>query len=456
MSSTIKRVIALASVASLAAGLTACTPGGNQPAPASSQAPAPSSSGPAEKFDPAKAGDVTLKLWDWWSMTEGDWITSLAKQFEAKYPNIKIERSQVDWGQLTSTLNLKITEPDGPDIATANNGWQSLGTLAKAGSIVNLDSYSAQYGWDKLIPSTIAQQNQFTTDGKGIGSGSLFGTPVARVQPIGLYYNVSKLQKLGIKPPTSLDELQAALQKAKDAGEIPLAYNSLDGSTAPLLGVQALNGTAASINSFVWDDPSVTADATGMTQAAQIVKDWNDKGFFTPKHEGIDYQTAVANYVSGKGVFRFEYQGSLGLKKEQQGDFGYIQLPNVNGGVVGVGSSPASMVISSKCKNPDVAAAFLDFLMSSEAAQASVDHGLIPLLHEDVTVPDDLPLFKMEVTEIAKIGADDGYVPYFDWSSPTMLDTLSQQLQLLYAGKATPESLVKAIDADRQAFLSQQ
>ncbi|MEA5054553.1 MAG: hypothetical protein VB093_14035, partial [Propionicimonas sp.] len=106
--------------------------------------------------------------------------------------------------------------------------------------------------------------------------------------------------------------------------------------------------------------------------------------------------------------------------------------------------------------NPDVAAAFLDFLMSKDAAQTAVDKGFSPLLHEDVTVPEGMPLFQMEISEIAKIGADNGYVPYFDWSSPTMLDTVSQQLQMLYADKATPEALVTAIDADRDAFLAQQ
>jgi raffinose/stachyose/melibiose transport system substrate-binding protein len=447
------RALALTSVAALVGSLAACTPGGNEPAPATSAAPTAASS---STFDPAKAGNVTLKLWDFWGTTEGEWITSLVKQFRDKYPNITIKRTQVDWGQLTSTLNLKITEPDGPDIATANNGWQSLGTLAKAGSIVNLDNYSTQYEWNKLIPSTIAQQNQFTPDGKTIGSGSLFGTPVARVQPIGVYYNVEKLTKLGITAPTTLDEFVAALQKAKDAGEIPIAYNSQDGGTAVLLALQAIYGTAGSINSFVWGDPAVKADATGLTKAAQTVKDWNDKGYFTPHHEGIDYQTSVANFTSGKGVFRFEYQGSLGLKPEQQGDFGYIQLPSVAGPVVGVGASPASMVISSKCKNPEVAAAFLNFLMSKDAAQTSVDKGFIPLLHSDVTIPADKPLLNMEVTQIAKIGADNGYVPYFDWASSSMLDTLTQQLQMMYAGKSTPENLVKAVDTDRDAFLAQQ
>jgi len=445
------RALTLSAVAALSLGLAACTPGGNTVNPTGA-APTVGTT----PFDPAAAGNVTLTLWDFWGATEGTWVQQVIKDFEAKYPNITINRTQVDWGQLTSTLNLKITEPDGPDIATANNGWSSLGAMAKAGSILNLDGYAQQYGWNTLIPSTIAQQNEFTTDGKTIGSGSLFGTPVARVQPIGVYYNVAKLAQLGITPPTNLDQLQTALQKVKDAGEIPLAYGTQDGGTSTLLGLQALYGSVDSINKFVWDDPSVPASQTGMAEAAQVVKDWADKGYYTPGYDGIDYQTAVANFDAGKGVFRFEYQGSLGLTDAQQSTFGYIQLANSSGQVVGVGASPASMVIASKCQHPDVAAAFLDFLMSQPAAQAAVDNGLVPLLHSDVTVPANMPLFQMEVTQIAAIGGDNGYMPYFDWSSPTMLDTLNAQLQMLLAGKTTPDKLVQAIDTDRTTFLSQQ
>ena len=426
-------------------------------APGPSAGPTPtqgSTSGVAT--DVAAAGDVTLKLTDFWGGAEGEWIDDLIKQFETTYPNVTIDRTQQDWGQLTSTLNLQMSGNDGPDIATANNGWQSLGTLAKGHLVLNLDPYAQAYGWGDIIPDTIARQNEFTTDFSQIGTGSLFSTPVARVSMIGIYYNTAKLQQLGIQPPTTLDEFEAAAAKAKDAGEIPIAYGSQDSPTAVLLAVQALYASAQKINDFTFDESSVTADQVGLKEAAQTVKKWNDAGWFTPSHEGIDYQTAVANFVGGQGVFRFEYTGSLGLTADQQGQFGYIQLPQASGdGTVGVGAAPAAMVISSKCAHPDVAAAFLDFLMSKDAAQASVDHQMIPLLSDDVTVPDTMATLKTEAAGAAAIGKSDGFVPYFDWTSPTMLDTLVQQMQLLYAGKATPDDLVKAVDADRNAFLAQ-
>ena len=44
-----------------------------------------------------------------------------------------------------------------------------------------------------------------------------------------MYYNKSKLSDLGLQPPKTLDEFEAALAKAKRAGEIPIQFGDLDG-----------------------------------------------------------------------------------------------------------------------------------------------------------------------------------------------------------------------------------
>ncbi len=449
--SGMRRTAVVGALAVLALGASAaCTPGGSSGSSTTAAS--------AVSTDVAGAGDVTLKVSDFWGSAEGDWMASLIDGFQKKYPNVTIDRTKEDWSQLITTLNLQLTDADGPCIASANNGWGSLGTLAKGGLVRNLDPYAKAYGWDTLIPQTIARQNEFTTDFTTIGSGSLFATPVARVSMIGLYYDVDKLKALGITPPTTLAELEAAAAKAKAAGEIPFAYGSQDGGTAILLGLQALYGSAGSINDYVYGSTSVTAKDTGLLDAANELTSWADKGWLTPGFEGIDYNTAVANFVGGQGVFRWEYTGSLGLSAEQQSHFGYIQLPQVTdpSTTVGVGAAPGAMVISSRCEHPDVAAAFLDYLMSAQSAQTAVDHGMIPLLHSDVTVPASMGTLTTEAAGAAAVGKSDGFVPYFDWSSTTMLDTLTAQMQQMYAGKTTPEQLVAAVDADRTAGLAGQ
>ncbi|MDQ7877072.1 extracellular solute-binding protein [Microbacterium sp. QXD-8] len=438
------RAAATAAIGSIAVlAMAACAPGGSS---AGNTAPTEVSD------DVAAAGDVTLKLSDFF---QGDWIVQMIEQFEEKYPNVTIERTQEDWGQLTSTLNLQLQDNGGPDIASANNGWSSLGTLAEGGLVVNLDPYAELYGWDDLVPTTIARQNQFTEDFDTIGEGSWFASPIASASLIGIYYNADKLKELGIEVPTTLEEVEAAAKKVKAAGQVPFSYSGLDGNTAALLGLQTLYGSESDINDFVYGSTDVTAADTGLTEAATTLEEWNEAGWLTPNFEGIDYQTSLANFIDGDAAFRWDYTGSLGLTGDRLNDFGYIQLPQADADTtVGVGASAGAMIISSKSENPDVAAAFLDFLMSQDASQAAVDLGLVPMLNE-VEIPDVLSQTG-EATATATLDSDDGYVPYFDWASPTMLDILTQNTQLLLAGKTTPEEFTKAVDADRDTFLAEQ
>lgn len=435
-------VAAMGSAALLAT--TACAPGGGGTA----------SSGPSDVSDDvAGAGEVTLKLSDFWGSAEEEWIVELIEQFEEKYPNVTIERTREDWGQLTSTLNLQLQDAAGPDIASANNGWSSLGTLAEGNLVLNLDAYAELYDWDTLVPTTIARQNQFSTDFTAIGEGSWFGTPVARASLIGIYYNADLLSELGIEVPTTLDELESAAAEIKSAGLTPISYSGVDGNTAALLGLQAVFGSESDINNFVYGDPDVDAAQTGFTDAAATLQAWGQNGWLSPDFEGLDYQTTLASFLDGDAVFRFDYTGALGLAGDQLDQFGYIQLPQASdSSTVGVGAAPGAMVISSQCDYPDVAAAFLDFLMSEEASQAAADLGLVPMLH-DVTTADVLSL-SSEAAATDTLDSDDGYVPYFDWASPTMLDVLTQNTQLLMAGRTTPEEFTTAVDADRDAFLA--
>lgn len=405
--------------------------------------------------DVAKEGKVTLKLLDYFQNDESKWMNQVIAGFEKKYPNVTIKRTVQDWGQVMSTLNLRMANANGPDIATVNNGWQSMGTLAKGGLILNLDAYSKLYGWNKEIPATMLRQLEFTPNGKTMGSGSLYAAPTARSSLIGLYYNKQVLASAGLSVPKTFAEFESDCKALKAAGKTPIAYGSLDkdSSTALLFAVQDVYGSANNIGNFVYDSHSVPIAKTGITQAATTVKKWADAGWFSPNYAGLQVTDAQQQFLNGQGAFRFEYTGSFAFTTAQKKDYGYLQLPQANGSaVVGTGSPSGNFSISSKTKHPDAAAAFLNYMTSKTAAQLAVDHGFLPLLHSGLTVPKDNAEFATEVAGQQKLDAGNGYVPYFDWSTPTMLDTMGGQLQSLLAGRVTPDQLAAAGQADYDKF----
>ncbi|TCC36346.1 ABC transporter substrate-binding protein [Kribbella speibonae] len=440
---------AAAALLATATMLAACAPGGSSSG---------STNAPSGASTDVSGEDVTLKMLDFWQGEEGKWMDSVVAGFEKEHPNIKIERTTQDWGQVMNTLNLRLADPNGPDLALVNNGWQSMGTLAKGNRILNLDAYASAYGWKDEIPTTILRQEQFTADGKQMGNGSLYAVPAARSSLIGLYYNKAILDKLGLQPPKTLDEFEKACAAIKVAGQVPISYGSQDkgSSTVILFALQDLYGSAKDIGDFVYSSGSVPITSTGITQAAAAVKKWNDTGWLTPNHAGVPFADAMNNFLGGKGAFQFNYTGSLGFSAAQKQTFGYVQLPQASGDqVVGTGSTVGNLAISTKSKHPDAAAAFLDYMASKATAQASVDHGYLPLLHNDVQEPSGNPELATEIAAQKKLDEGNGFVPYFDWSTPTMLDTLGGQTQLLLAGKVTPDQLAAAGQKDYDAFQTQ-
>ena len=325
---------------------------------------------------------VTIKMLDYFQGDEGKWIDATIAGFEKKHPNVTIKRTVQDWGQVMNTLNLRLADANGPDIATVNNGWQSMGTLAQGGRIMNLDAYSNLYGWKKEIPNTMLRQLEFTPDGKEMGTGSLYATPTARSSLIGLYYNKSILDKAGIAVPKTLDDFEKALATAEvrrpGPDRVRLRPEGL-GDRPPLqragpvrqrqehrrlrlLGRQRQDGRHR-------DHPG--GDHHQEVGRLRLLH----AELPGPPVRGC---TGPVHARQGRVPLRVHRCAPLHRRADRQ-NYGYIQLPQANSSkVVGTGSPSGNLSISTKSKNPDVAAAFLDYLTNKQTAQLAVDRGYLP------------------------------------------------------------------------------
>lgn len=422
-------------------------------APSSGSAPQPSSTS-AAKVDISGDPPVTLKFLDYSGGNDAKYMLTAISRFQAKHPNVRIARTAQSFDQVLSTLNLRLADKDGPDVAAINNGWQSMGTLAKGGLIRNLDGYADAYGWRKQIPPTILREHLFTTDGTTMGEGSLWGTTGARLTTVGLYYNTKMLTAAGISPPDSLDAFEAACAKIKAAGGVPIVAGTQEKTfaTNPLFAVQAMLGAKKSIADFVYRAGKVTLADTGMTSAAQKIQQWSKAGYFNPDAAGLAFESGRTAFIKGRGVFHFDYSGSLAQPGVDAKSFARLQFPQPSGGgQVAVGAPSEVFGISARTRYPDAAAAFLDFLQSAPMNQLAVDSGMLPLDAAGTRAPAGT-VFATEVSQTDVVAAADGFVPFFDWASPNMLDIVGGQTQLLLAGRTTPDHLVSAGQADYDQF----
>src|SRR3954452_13509139 len=176
------------------------------------------------KVDVAKAGPVTLTIWD--QEVRGGQaaqIKRLNAAFRAKYPNVKIKRVAKSFTDLKTTLKLAASSNKAPDVVEANQGRPDMGQMVKGGLLKPLDAYADAYGWKDRWSKTLLDLNRFSADGKTFGSGNLYGVS-QQGEIVGVFYNRDKVSA----PPHTVGELESLLAQAKPQGQVPISFGNLD------------------------------------------------------------------------------------------------------------------------------------------------------------------------------------------------------------------------------------
>jgi raffinose/stachyose/melibiose transport system substrate-binding protein len=218
-------------------------------------------------------------------------------QFQARYPNIKINRTAKSFTDLQATLKLAASGPNPPDIVEANNGYSAMGPLVQAKLLMPLDAYSQKNGWRSRYSPGILRMNRFTRDGKSFGRGSLFGLPMTG-EVVGVYYNKAKLRQLGLARPTSFAAFERALAKAKAEGETPIQFGNLDKWPGihtyeePMLQFV----TKDFARSWIFGSGGRSFANPGTRLAATKLQEWARKGYFTDGYAGLGYDPSWAQF----------------------------------------------------------------------------------------------------------------------------------------------------------------
>ena len=407
-------------------------------------------------------GDVTLKV----VSSEGsggprDAIKELTSQFEAKYPNVTVDVQFRDFASWIKQARLAAAGDDPPDVFAGNQGYQLDGELVKAGLILPLDKYAEAYGWtDSFTPETL-QQFSWTEDGSTFGEGNVYG--VAQTgQSVGVFANKAKLDAAGVDPESleTFDDFQEALATLREslpADEPVIALGNKDQYGAIHLwgGIQGAYTPAQDVRDWIFHADGATFDTEGNLQSLQVLKEWADNGYLGKGDSFNARNDSEAAAAFGKGEGAMMIGGNWNAATARDGlaeDAIFFNMPpGESGDAVAIGSASVPMHISSKAENPDLAAAYIDFITGPDAGQALVDTAQVPAATDTDATPSD-PL-----GEDVKAGWDGlvesgGLTLYPDWSSPTMLQTMGQTFQEMLEGRIPPEEVVSRTQEDWEEY----
>jgi raffinose/stachyose/melibiose transport system substrate-binding protein len=416
---------------------------------------------PTSQATPTPAQEeITLVVWDqFYRDVESNVMDTLNSEFEAAHPGVKIERVVKTLDDLKVTLKLALEQSDGPDVAQVNQGRSDMGAMVQADLLLPLNDFSAQYKWDERFSSSVASRNSFTADGKTFGQGNLYGvSPTAEV--VGVYYNKGIFEANGWKIPTTFDEFETLLADIKTKGITPISFGSLDGWNAihEFSAVQHLLVTPDYINNLVYGVNNVSFDTPENQEAASIMQDWVDKGYFTDGFAGIGYDDSNKMFKSGEGAMTITGSWLAGeLINDTDQQFGFFLLPakypdKVRMAIGGVG---IPFAIRKTSTHADMAAAYLDWMVSPRAAQLWAQAGILPAmsLPEGSTIEEG-SLFSDTMVAWNTINKENAVGHYIDWTTPTFYDTLVAELQKVFGKTETPAEFTAAVQEDYAAFLA--
>jgi raffinose/stachyose/melibiose transport system substrate-binding protein len=440
----------------------ACAPPGAMTTPSPSTASAAPTSSVAGGASPSAAagpncGTEPVKLNAYFE-TGFDLPFKLSEEFTNQFPNVTWDIKQDQFTNLMSATPRLLSGDNPPDLIRL----PSMVTLVKDGLLKNLDNYVTAFGWDKFPPAQLAQ-NRVASDGTR-GSGSLYAAGL-NYSLTGVFYSKKLAQQIGMtEPPTTVEEFEGLLAKAKAAGLLPImAWNATasgGGLAFPLQNLMAAYGPTEPINDWIFQKQGATIDTAANLTAAQHLQRWVEAAYFPKDVNAIEYTDANARFGKGEGVFMFngDWQNAVYDKDQPEGVGFFVFPPGEAGGKVAAMSAPLTYGIAASAKDADCAAFFFNWVATNEKAR-QIDvtvGGSNPGGPPDLAVPSGA---KGSVTNEtlaagANVAKDNGAMDFIANATGSIFaQGWTPELQKLVGGKQDAAGLLKTVQAEYEKEL---
>ena len=242
---------------------------------------------------------------------------------------LKIET--VPQTQLDQKLQLLAGQDALPVQYAAGNAPSLTVTLDKSGNVLDLEKAMTDLGvLDRIEPAAISTIKSLY--------GDKFNVLPYQYNIEGIWYNKQLFTANGIAVPGTWDELVAAAGKLQGAGVTPFSASGEQGwPITRLISNYLARDLGPDAMQKVQDGSAKLTDPE-YVKAAQAVADLGAKGYFGQGVGSIDYDTAIAQFLSGKAGML--YMGSWALanfndaaqNKIGQENIGFMPFPAVTGG----------------------------------------------------------------------------------------------------------------------------
>ncbi len=384
--------------------------------------------------------EVTLTFW-----FEGDAPASVAlfqqaaDQFSADRPGVTVEITSYGFDDFLRVMPLALDGGEGPDVGYVPWGLQALGRYALAGHAVELTDIAAEQGWlDRYEMSDIRLTNGLTPD-------QIYGIPFENVT-IGVFYNKEVFAELGLEVPATIEEFEAVMQAALDAGMTPVSVGGRDSWPLAHVWLQLVH-TAMPIEVITGieeNDPMYRLDTPEFLAATQKTLEWAEAGYLDPNMLSTGFVDANNLFINGDVAMNI---GGTWVMNDfadlPEFEVGFFPTPQLNPELEwhAGGKNPYNnLMINSSTEHLDLAIEFVDYMLGEAAQTMFWDAGHITAYQFDEMPPPSTPL-------LADVADANSYTR-FGYNIGITCSDLNQvtwrTLQELVGGEITPAELIAA------------
>ena len=310
-----------------------------------------------QKEQMASGGTVTV--WHYFSVdSQVQELKDLAALYNQSDPKTQINYVFVPYDQLPNKIVAAAAANTGPDVVVYNG--PNVGQFVDARAIIDLSPYWSAFADKDLFAPAVVHS---------IG-GKVYGVQ-GYVNLLGLWYNKDILDKVGIAPPTTIDELTAALEKVTQAG-----YKGITLTGKPNDQGEWQSYPWMSAYGWSYNHP----DAGAAEQAFALASSWAEKGYLSRIVVTWEQVEPFQAFTVGDVAFTENGNWQLGTAKANAHfNYGVTAMP--------AGPNPAKVYLGGEAesigafsKNPKLAWQYLQGSYFSKAGQliAFRDVGSIP------------------------------------------------------------------------------
>jgi raffinose/stachyose/melibiose transport system substrate-binding protein len=440
MSAKVLKGLSIVLVSSLLLGLFAC-----QPAPTAPQAPSAPTEAPAVTEAPeateAPAENRVLKVWHYESETGamGKAWAAAKEEFEATHPGVTVELdNSKGFEEIRQTASLVLNSDEAPDVMEYNKGNATAGLLSQQGLLTDMTDEVAKRGWDKIIVGGLQTTSRY--ENGVMGSGQWYGI-TNYGEFVTVYYNKDLFEQHGVEVPTTLEEMEAAMDKFVAAGLVPIATGASEYPAQQIFYELVLSKADQDlIDSYQLYKSPVDFHNEAFTFGAEKMAEWVQKGYIEKNSTSMGAEDMGLAFESGEYPIMISGSWWYGrFMEEITGfDWGIFLFP---GNQYNPGSGGNLWVVAANSENKDLAYDWIDITLSPKIQTLLGNEGGLPVNANLDEIADP------KVQELVQAFKDfsPGAAFYPDWPAPGLYDALVSDVQELINGTMTPSEMLDAI-----------